>query len=1062
MSKVSIICGSAFSKRAGEVVREFFASFPKVIIVVPTQRYATRWERTILEDLGLNCLTGRYVYDFTNFAKALLEEEIGKCELIEVWKQELIVKSILLSKAGKDKLTVYSLQSPENLAPHLVEIIRNLKQGGVEPEEFIRSIPNDFRGAREEIIYWVYSRYQEIMHKNNWFDVPGMFWMVEEICKHKKLRLLEDVDKLLLEGFDDFTNSELRLLKALGDKICELKIFLNYDLSPGKQDIYRLSARTLQRLKEIFNPEVIVLESNPPKQRIEFIAQNLYWRDLPQKINLDKGRIRVSFYPNRDTEIRECAREIKRLIIEEKVSPSKIALVFRKLEPVRKIIEKIFEEFNIPFEMQINKRFKETIVGQFLFNWFSHLLDDKVLSLLQIFHDPFWNLPLEIRLRVSYILRLLEINLNHPIGILEERLKEPTPKKVVPVDEEEGASSENGAVSEEMINSFRSEVERWLIWRYKFKACQSTSDLVNTIEALLKEIWEKGHFLDLQNDRWVVVENRMGIQLFLNELRNLLPLFDSSFDNINSLVEIICQLIDGVMINMKLGGGVFISELPSIRNLKFDYVFLCGVERGSIPFHRGLNALYSEKELSNISLKYNIPVETIETHFLRERTLFQKTFESAEQGIYLSFSLFSEVNSECEPSLLIRDVLELCNVLDYDCGYKEGTFSMTGLTSPCSERELRLVKFYSSTSSELEREFSDKYPCVTAYKERLRNEPGPYFGRISTSELLEYIRNLYGDRHIYSVDQIERYIDCPFLFFAKRVLSLSEWERDTEEPPPYLLGSWVHKVLHRLLRDYLPSLISRVDMKEVISEIIEDVIESDLRSKFFPRGIIQVLKRRLKILVEAMITDSLVSDGWLPTYFELSFGETKYEEGEEPLGNVPPFEWKIDDRKVLFSGRIDRVDLGEKGGLKVAKVVDYKFRKVPKQTTGRANEISCENISSIQLTLYGLVVEQHLLSSENVKTVAGSFFIVYPEGGSRYREVKAKWSEDKDLIQNWRVETGKKVISVIDGIRNGYFVPQPREDAICERCRWLVACKYRKSLHEAEGDETIENEGSSE
>ncbi|MCX8063661.1 MAG: PD-(D/E)XK nuclease family protein [Candidatus Hydrogenedentes bacterium] len=1061
MSRVSVTCGSAFSRRIDEVREAFLSRFPSVILVVPTQKYATFWERMILNSLGKNCLTGRYVYDFTNFVRMLIEEEIGKCDIIEVWKQELVVSAILLSNEGKEKLDIYELQSPKNLAPHIVEVIRNLKQGGIEPEEFIKSIPDDFRKFREEIIYWVYSRYQEIMHRNEWYDVPGMFWMAEEVCRKKKPALLVDVDTILVEGFDDFTNSELRLLRALGGRVGNLEIFLNYDPSPQRQDLYRLSLKTLQKLGEIFSPEVKILDSQPPRGRIEFIAQNLYWRDSPRKIELEQGEVKISFYPNRDTEIRECAREIKRLIVEEHILPSRIALVFRKLNSVRKIIERTFKEFNVPYVIQYGQNFGDTRVGQFLFNWFTHLLNDNVLSLLQVFHHPLWNLPREVKVRVSYILRLLEVNLDHPIGVLEERLNQPIVKKSIPVDEDGEYSSEEETVSDEMISLFCAEVVKWLNWRKRFKEAQCISEFINAIEVLIREVWK--NFLNLESfkSRLELQKNWRGLETFLLELKALPQLFGESIENLEALIEIICDLLEGIVVNVELSSGVFISELPGIRNLKFDYVFLCGVERGSIPYHRGLNALYSEKELSDISGKYSIPVETLETHLQRERLLFQKVFESANLGIRISFALFTESNSETEPSLLIKDVLELCKILDYDCGYKEGVLSAVELTKPCSNREMRLVRFLSLSPNRLQEEYSEEYSRMSIYKVRLGNEEGPFFGVVHAEDLVSYLSNWYSDKHIYSVDQIERYIDCPFLFFARRVLSLSDWEKDTEEPPPYIVGGWTHKILHYLLRDYLQKIISKENVREIVGDIVDKVVDSDCRSKFFPRGVIQVLKRRLKILIEAMINDCLISDNWTPTYFELSFGETMYEEKDQSMKNIPPFVWDINGRKILFSGRIDRVDTAEMDGKKVAKVVDYKFRKVPKQVD-KSDEVSENSIVSIQLTLYGLVVEQHILKSESVKTIEGAFFLVYPEGGKRGREVKAKWSGDEELIQKWREKTGEKIVAVIDNIRNGYFVPEPREERICEHCGWLIACKYRKSLHRGGIEGLEEYEGDNE
>lgn len=1048
MSNVCIICGSAFSSRLEELSKDLLTQLPNAILIVPTQKYASFWERKILKDLNVDCLTGRYVYDFTNFVRVLLEEENIKCNLIEIWKQELIVKSILLSEEGKSKLTPFQLPFPESLSSHVVEIIRNLKQGGIEPDEFINSIPSAKRKLREEIIYWVYKRYQEIMYQNSWYDVPGMFWMAEEICKNKKPKILENVNVFFLEGFDDFTRSELRLLEVLGGRVGSLRIYLNYDPSPERRDLYRLSCRALEDLRKIFTPEVIILDTNTPQNRIQFVAQNLYWRDHPKPLELSGGEIKIRFFPNRDTEIRETAREIKKLVLEKGVSPFKIALIFRRIEPVQKIIKRVFEEYKIPYTITHRRKFKEATVGRFLWNWYSHLLDDKVFSLLQIFHDSLWSIPIEIKVKVSLILRQFEINLNHSVSVLEERLQKYSLEVGESSDVEEEDSEETiaqGFLSKEEVRTFKDETERWLGWRKDFLSAKSIRKFVEISERFIKEVWKT--FIEGETGKKPTEyrENEEGLSTFVEEMKQIPNIFEGSNLEYDSIIETVLDLLQGIVVGTEHPKGVFIGELPDIRNLRFDYVFLCGVERGNIPLHRGINALYSEKELLEICGAYRIPVETLEEHLHRERLLFQKVFESATNGVYLSYALFSEVNEETTPSLLIKDVRELCETLRCDCGFEENLLTSPEFELPCSERELKLISFLTSPVKHIKERYPLEATRAEIYQVRLRNEKGIFFGVLSSGDLLEYVSQQFGERHIYSADQIERYIDCPFMFFVKKVLSLSDWERDTDEPPNVLVGSWAHEVLHHLLRDYSSEVLTNKNIYEVVSRVVNEVVDNDSRSRFYSAGIIQVFKNRLKILIEAMVCDGLLSKSWVPKYFEISFGDTKYD--DETYGRLPPFIWDIDGRKVLFSGRIDRVDIAEETGMKIAKIIDYKWRKAPSQLTKRGREFDVDDIVSIQLTLYGLALEKHILSNENVVTSDGCFFIIYPDVSRKSREIKAKWSGCLDSVRKWREMTGRRVLNVIDKIRSGYYPPEPRNESICEHCQWLNACKYKKSLH---------------
>ncbi len=1061
MSNVCIICGSTFSSRLEELSRDLLTQLPNAILIVPTQKYASYWERKILQDLNVDCLTGKYVYDFTNFVRALLEEENIRCNLIEIWKQELIVKSILLSEEGKSKLTPLQLSSPKSLASHIVEIIRSLKQGGIEPDEFINSIPSEKRKLREEIIYWVYKRYQEIMYQNSWYDGPGMFWMAEEICKNKKPKILENVNGFFLEGFDDFTKSELRLLEALRGRVERLRIYLNYDPSPQRQDLYRLSYRALEDLKRIFTPEVIILDTNTPQNRIQFIAQNLYWRDPPKPLELSTGEIKIRFFPNRDTEIREAAREIKKLVLKKGISPFRIALIFRKIEPVQKIVEGVFEEYKIPYSVNHRRKFKETTIGRFLWNWYSHLLDDKVFSLLQIFHNPLWNIPIEIKEKICLILHNFEVNLNHPVSVLEERLQnlslEAGESSEVEEEDYDEIKTQNNLTKEEVM-TFKDETERWLRWRKDFLSVKSIREFVKVSEKFVEEVWKTFVGRETAKKPMHYKENKNGLSILISEMRQILDIFEGLNLDLESIIETVLDLLQGIVVGAEYTGGVYIGELPDIRNLKFDYVFLCGIERGVIPLHRGINALYSEKEFSEISGVYRIPVETLEEHLHRERLLFQKVFESATNGVYLSYALFSEVNQETAPSLLIKDLTELCETLRYDCGFEESILTSPEFELPCSERERKLISFLTCPVKQVKEEYPSEANRAEIYQVRLKNEKGKFFGLLSSGDLLDYISQQFGEMHIYSADQIERYIDCPFMFFVKKVLSLSDWERDTDEPPNVLVGSWAHKVLHYLLRDYSKEVLANENIPEIVSKVVDEVVDNDLKSRFYSAGIIRIFKNRLKILIEAMVCDGLLSKSWVPKYFEVSFGDTKYD--DETYVRLPPFIWDIEGRKVLFSGRIDRVDISEQAGMKIAKIIDYKWRKAPSQLSKRGKEFDVDDIVSIQLTLYGLALEKHILTNEKVVASDGCFFIIYPDVSRKSREIRAKWSGCLNSIKKWREMTGRRILKVVDKIRSGYFPPEPRNKIICEHCQWLNACKYKRSLHREDLESSLGDESS--
>jgi ATP-dependent helicase/DNAse subunit B len=87
----------------------------------------------------------------------------------------------------------------------------------------------------------------------------------------------------------------------------------------------------------------------------------------------------------------------------------------------------------------------------------------------------------------------------------------------------------------------------------------------------------------------------------------------------------------------------------------------------------------------------------------------------------------------------------------------------------------------------------------------------------------------FGSNHVYSVDQIESYVECPFSFFAQRVLNLKDWEEELVQPTPLIFGSWSHDVLCILLRDYYDEFLKdgQTNIDSRIKELLEKIVHKD-------------------------------------------------------------------------------------------------------------------------------------------------------------------------------------------------------------------------------------------
>ena len=126
-----------------------------------------------------------------------------------------------------------------------------------------------------------YGAYQAALLHAELYDTPGLYWQAVLIGNTRKPALLEGVDAIVLDGFDDFTPSEFRLLHVLEKHTQDLVFGINHDNTPDRKDLYALSKTTIDRLHQEFDVLPVSAEAPGPSRFSGYAAANIFWRDRP-------------------------------------------------------------------------------------------------------------------------------------------------------------------------------------------------------------------------------------------------------------------------------------------------------------------------------------------------------------------------------------------------------------------------------------------------------------------------------------------------------------------------------------------------------------------------------------------------------------------------------------------------------------------------------------------------------------------------------------------------------------------------------------------------------------
>ena len=267
----------------------------------------------------------------------------------------------------------------------------------------------------------------------------------------------------------------------------------------------------------------------------------------------------------------------------------------------------------------------------------------------------------------------------------------------------------------------------------------------------------------------------------------------------------------------------------------------------------------------------------------------------------------------------------------------------------------------------------------------------------------------------YAVRSLEQYLDCPFKYFADRVLRLGEEPDDERQAAPLRRGLLLHRVFETFFRQWHDSGYRSIAVTNL----------DDARSMF--RQLAEAALLQLPVddraVSRSWIFGSAAASGLADRLFQL--------EVSRPADVVERLtEFRVDGtflvgtgeqgRRVRLRGVVDRVDLFSDGTFRV---VDYKANRAPNRAR------------SLQLPLYVRSVEQQLSS----------------RGGQVWRAVDAAYvafGEPRLQVPLGRrgfakavTEGERRALDVLDQIERGDYPVRPAELYRCTYCPYPTVCR---------------------
>ncbi len=269
---------------------------------------------------------------------------------------------------------------------------------------------------------------------------------------------------------------------------------------------------------------------------------------------------------------------------------------------------------------------------------------------------------------------------------------------------------------------------------------------------------------------------------------------------------------------------------------------------------------------------------------------------------------------------------------------------------------------------------------------------------------------------VYAVSRVERYLECPFKYFAAHVLRLPEERPEESGLSAQERGQLVHEVFEAFFTEWQAQGRGSITFETLASAMSAFETVAETRIAALPDADRAIERTHL---LGSAAAPGLAERAFM---FEIEQGGAVVERLlEHQLEGAFEFQTAAGPRTVRLRAKADRIDLLSDGTLRL---IDYKLGKAPKASR------------ALQLPVYGVCAEQTLRGRHGRSWTLGQ------AGYVAFREKNAFVPLGASSSLAEAVSAGQeRFLAAVDAIERGEFPPDPDEPFLCTRCGYASVCR---------------------
>ena len=1053
---MKLLIGPANSGKTSQVVSLITAALgerqSRPLLVVPSDRAAVEMKKRLNESLaGKHVEQAKQVIStFPTLYTTILNYTNHRLRWISAIEKYRLLRNVVSDLNEARKLEYFDLIADKpGLISALGGFIDELWRSGTTPDEF--ALIAESRTAKDRDVARIFSAYSTRLAAGDDTESEGAGMLALKALEatkkdSKSENAVLPYTLVAADGFNFYTAVQMKLLSLLSSLGVEVVTTLTYE--EGRA-IHIWQEPTRARLAA--HATEIVACSSVPANVIDRAAID-FMRDDEAGSKIEKGNeevINVISAPDRLTEVREVAREIKRLTCKEQLEVDEIAVVCRSLDLYTPHLERVFDEWSIPLKCDRSSALAENpliITAQKFLS-----LSEKNFprrAFLDCLRSPYFDFSIA-GLDANSIDALDRLSIEEKVIRGCDQWRE----AIIATGERVKRRGETDGVEEESAEERRA--------RYSL-LCERTDAFFQTLAfppnhtrvdfvTAINDCFDKLRVSQLLFGSEMYERDRVALETFLNLLTTLSNSrhsqpgevtwsdFLNEIDNAVAATTYVLTTHDGPV--------VVAQEIHNLRPRRYRAVFILGMVEGEFPIKATERAPYTLFERDELR-RAGIDLTETPADAGADLAQFYRAMSLATDRLFLSFPRTDLAGGELLPSYLIDEVKLVARTREtriapaYSNGDRQltkGIISLPELASATAarirvgllnagERELRLDPETEAAAARLDanlKSWPNTLRAAAVEMSRLRSRAFRFGGIIEDASLIDLLNKKFGPDHMWNATQINDYGICPFRFFGKHVLGLGAMDQPAEGFVANQLGIAYHRILEDVYSrlsekgiQIMPDAIAAV--RDVAEEAGETALERMVENRELRKSALwefekNEIKKRIAKLLEKE-SDWNAEKPAKPANFERPFGKS----GEKPL--------LINDEaeEIKICGVIDRIDEREDGCV----VIDYKTGRTPihynEALDGRNLQLPIYMMAAIRVVAPGA-------------RVAAAYYLHI---NSRKRGSELPHKDNPGLTVEAVIETAEKRIrEYAKSARKGRFPVSPNKGRCPNYCEFEVMCR---------------------